>query len=440
MSSRADIAPLARFVSRSARALIPCVLALALLGGPMCSPRAAAASPGNAFLVLQPAPGSGDFDADAFLGDPPGFSARALEHPDGWAIAYTSEMPPAGWTRPFLMRGGGLAGDGNDLHPRYSLGIDELLATRHAAMVALLAAPDTAACAPGKPNPHPLYRDGWLFSHDGVIDIAAAATGIWDAAWGPDWDAFRVAHPRDYDGGGNSTRGNASEIYFLALLFEIARAPNIPAAFLQTLLHFSHLPEWEAMSLNAILQGVDATWVLRWTGSDAQRYRIFYTRTTTGEYCITDSLPPYGAGWQEIPNATLAYFPFSGEVELLPIDLASGLADPGACDPSGDRTPANDPAWDDPRDARDDALRGPQLALSPAVTTGGLALHCRIPVRSSGELEICDLQGRRLARLALSGGAHEIRWTAPRNVPSGMLWAHLRADETVVTARALLLR
>ncbi len=392
----------------------------------------AAATPGNAFVVLTPAPAGGSFDAATFLTDPSAFSARALEHPNGWSVAYTAQAPPPGWTRAFVLRGGDMAGDGSRLHPRYALAIKELLAGNRAGMVALLDAPDTAACAPGKPNPHPFQRDGWLFLHDGALDIEPLTTGIWNAPRGTEWDAFKIAHPRDYDGNGDSTRGNAGEIYFLALLYDISRQASVPLAVRHTLMHFAQLPGFEEHSFNAVLQGEDTTWVLRWAGSDASRYRIFYTRTLTGEYCITDSLPAVGPEWQELPDFTLARFPFGGEVELLPVTLGvAGIEDPDRDDPTHGEAWSDDPAHD---------ARVPDLHIAPAPAVGELCLRCRVPEGESGRLEIRDVQGRRLARITLPEGARQIAWQAPPQVRSGFLWVCLHAGGRSVTQRTLLIR
>jgi hypothetical protein len=418
----------ALLVAPAARAAYVALVALVALAYAL----PAAATPGNAFLVLSPAPAAGGFDAVAFLTDPSAFSARALEHANGWSIAYTAQSPPPGWTRPFLLRGGGMAGDGAGRHPRYALAIEEFLAGRRAGMVALLDAPDTAACAPGKPNPHPFQRDGWLFLHDGALDIESLTNGIWNAPRGSEWAAFKTAHPRDYDGSGDSTRGNASEVYFLALLYEISRQASVPLAVRHTLMHFAQLPGFEEHSFNAILQGEDATWALRWAGADASRYRIFYTRTLAGEYCITDSLPAAGPGWQELPDLTLARFPFGGEVELTPVSLApAGVDDPDGGDPVHDGTWTDDPRHD---------ARAPGLRVASAPAVGELRLRCRVPAGESGLLEIRDVQGRRLARISLSQGTREIAWEPPPQVRSGLLWISLQAGGRSAAQRTLLIR
>ena len=69
----------------------------------------ASASPGSTFLALSPAPDPGDFDVAAYCTDPGGFAGLATQYPDGWSAAYRSAGPPAGWDRPFIIRGGGPA-------------------------------------------------------------------------------------------------------------------------------------------------------------------------------------------------------------------------------------------------------------------------------------------------------------------------------------------
>jgi len=410
-----------RSVRRGTTALI---LAAGILLG-----AAASAAPGEAFLVLQPGPAAGDFAAEAFLADPAGFPGRALEHPDGWTVAYVAASPPPGWARPFEIRGGGRAVADGRLHPRYALALAEMLAARRQAIVALRRAPDPIACAPGKPDPQPFRRDGWLFLHDGVLDIVAVTRGLWDEPLGDGWDAFKADHPRDYHGHGYAIRGNASEIYFLALLFEISRAPDgVPGAFERTLTRLLGLPGGETLALNAVLQGRDSTWVLGWDGTGGG-YPIFHALTPEGEHCITDSLPGGGGDWQEIPDRSLAVFTPQAGVEILPLDLAARVP----------RAPGD--SWDPPEGDAPGATRSsPRILFRGAPAAGVLRLRCHLPHGGTGGLALFDAQGRSLDRLSLGGGGHEILWTPPSALRSGPIWARLTDGRETVTARLLLLR
>ncbi len=382
----------------------------------------ASASPGSTFLALSPAPDPGDFDVAAYCTDPGGFAGLATQYPDGWSAAYRSAGPPAGWDRPFIIRGGGPASSGEILHPRFSCAVTEMLPVRVSGVMSLLQAMDPDACYPGKPNPQPLYREGFLFVHDGVIDIEPITTDVWLGNQDPDWVTFKLLHPRDYNGNGEPTRGNASEIYFLALLYEIQATPDdVPAAFQRTIALMRTIPGYAGWQFNAVLQNADCTWVLRHAlPGDPDTYRIFYGLTTAGEYCVTDHLPATGTGWVEMPNLTLGVFP-AGEAPVF-ISMLDSSAEP-------ESRPAD-------RDAKI------ALSLMPlrSPARGRIELSYRTPPGASGSLQIWDLEGRSLANLTVRAGSGTVRWTPSPEQGSGLLMTRLSWEGAEQHRRILYLR
>jgi hypothetical protein len=303
-----------------------------------------------------------------------------------------------------------------------------MLADRAAGIVTMLAAPDSAACYPGKPNPHPFFREGWLFLHDGWLDIEAVTMGIWRLEGWPGWDAFKAAHPRDFDGNADSTRGNAGEIYFLALLHEIAGAAgDVPTAFRRTLLKMSALPGWDSWQLNAILQNAAGTWALRYALADSEHYPIYYGLTTAGEYCITDSLPTGASGWVEVPNYSLAVFPLGGAAEVIPIEF-SAVTDGSRDDPARRPTGGSEGVT---------AAVGLHALGSPAV--GTLRLRCQLPADTRGWLSLWDITGRELVRLPVEG-ERILAWKPPGDLASGLFFARLQAGGSCCWRRVLLVR
>ena len=400
------------------------IMLLALLAW-AAPPGAARNAVGLALVALQPAPSSGEFAVGPWLSDPGGWPARALDHPDGWSVAYTATAPPPGWVRPFVMRGGGAAAAGPALHPRFACALDEMLPRRAAALLCLRAAADPEACHPGQPNPMPLARDGWLFAHDGSIAIEPLTTLVWLSDADPDWTAFREEYPRDFNGNGDPERGNAGEIYFLALLHQLDRSPDdVPRAFRRTLARFSIMPDWEMWQYNAILQRPGATWVLRWVESNPQDHPLYYGLTDMGEYCISDAIPELAEAWIEIPNHTLACFTPEAAPEWITLELSDA--------------PAHDPAG--PPEAAPAAP--PSLMLRPdrSPCVGALELTYGLAPGQEGRLEVLDLQGRRLAAFTLTEPHGRVEWTLPQDAASGILFARLRAGDRSVTTRIPMVR
>jgi hypothetical protein len=385
-------------MSRGRFALAAAIL-LALTGA------TARAIPGPAYLALAPAPAAGSFVADDYLLAPGGWAAQATTHARGWSVAWSRGA------RTVVRRGGGAALDEGTFNPRYAAALAEMLPAREAAILALLDPPDPGASSPGKPNPQPFERDGTLFLHDGTIGITPITMQVWRAAWGPAWDAFRLAHPRDYDGNGDSTRGSASEIYGLLFLYELQRgAGDAGDAFERAVGHLTALEGSDAFQFNALALRDDGLWVVRYAMSDADRYPIFYGLTARGEHCVTDALPPTGV-WQSLPNFTLAHFPPEGPVTLRPLA-------PGAVD--GDPFPPG-------RAVRLRALRSPAI--------GAVRLECALPAGASGRLELWSVDGRRVATLPVAAGGGSLRWGPPAATGSGVYLARLRCGSQTACAR-----
>lgn len=397
--------------------LLPLAM-LSVMGTLVFAAGSAGASPGSAYLVLTPAPAAGAFDADAYCTDPGGFAARAGEHPDGWAVAYLQADPPPGWTRPLIIRGGGPGWQAGAMHPHLAYAIEEMLPAREQAILALRDAPDPAACYPGKPHPQPFQRSGYLFLHDGRMDIEAVTSEIWLRSGDPDWDAFKVAHPRDYNGNGDPSLGNAGEIYFLALLYEISLTPqDVTGAFVRTLNRLREVPGYDSWQVNAVLQSAEGTWVLRQAPAIPHAgYAAFYGLTTHAEYWVADHLPDGAEAWTEIPNFTLAFFPAAGQPELVST-LSSG-ADGGT------------------------RLSAAQLSLRavrcPAV--GRVSLAYRTPLGSVGRLDLHDLEGRLVASWKVGPGAGVAEWTPPARLGDRVLWARLRWNGLETHRRILFLK
>jgi hypothetical protein len=385
---------------------------------------AARATPGTAYVVLQPCAGAGQFDAASWIANPAAWPTQCAGHPDGWSVAYRALDPPPGWERPFVLRGGGPGAGPGGLNPRFACALAQMLPSRASAMVAFLDAPDSAACSPGKPNPFPLCRDGWLFLHDGYIGIESMTRSLWLGNLGPGWEAFKLDHPRDYDGNRVATRGSAGEIYFLALLQELGVQPeDVPRAFGLTLARMAGLAGAETWQANAILQRPGCTWALRYAWADEERYPIYYGLTVAGEYCITDSLPAGGGPWVEIPNQCLAILPATGEPSIVALEF-SGLGEPAR--PEIGVTPAG-------------AARQPRLSFARAPSCGSVRLSFEVPAGAGGKLELFDPQGRLLARVALPQGRGDWTWDPPPDA-RGVVFGLLTCSQGKACARTLMLR
>lgn len=418
---RGAVAVAAR-IRASRRALCLALLAAAVLLG-VGMPYTARAIPGNAWIALSPAPDAGELDVDVYVADPCGWPAAATEHNRGWAVAYRDRQPPAGWSRPFLLRGGGSASREGVLRPQFAAALDEMLSARETAILTLLDPPDSAACSPGKPNPHPFFRDGWLCVHDGYIGIEDITMQIWRADWGPAWDTFKTLHPRDFHAKGDSSRGNAGEIYFLTFLYELsADSQDVVGALERAVYRMWDLDRVGAYQLNLVLQAGDGTWAVRYALADEERYPIFHGFTTAGEHWIADEVPPGVAEWEEVPNFALAVFAPDAPVELHSL-IACDVSEPGHGDAYG---------WAKQGRVRIWAERSPCL--------GPLNLGYEIPRDVRGLLEVWDIEGRLLLRQSVPGGCGGVEWFPPGRCGAGLYLARIRFGAVEERVRILRLK
>ncbi len=404
----------------------PLLVALLLIMVALSQPSdAVGAPPGQAFLVLTPAPAAGDFDVEAYLNDPIGWPALAANNPDGWAVMYRSSWAPAGWSRPFVIRAGGLLQKDGEVHPRYSLALSEMLPDYTTVMLAQRAAPNPDACSPGQPNPMPLARDGWRFIHDGWVSVSEMNRDLWELDLDTGWDQFKRAYPRDFNGNFQSHRGNAGEIYFLTLLFELDRAAgDMLTAITRTLHRLSSLPQADSSQFNAIIQGESDTWAIRYAVSEAAQYRIHYTRTTSGGHCITDSLPAGSGSWQEVPNFHLARFADDSPVVVYPIEFSAVDDSPDTVDPK-------------PEAGRSAPLR---LVVNPSPALGKISLRFAVPEARGGFVELVDLEGRRLVGREIFASEGRVTLVPPSGTGSGLYWLRLVQGGRECRRRVVFLR
>jgi hypothetical protein len=401
--------------ARGAGALRSTALVIGLFGAAALP---VAGAPGNAFLALSPAPETGTFEVDAYLQDPGGWPALAQTHARGWAVAYGSAAPPAGWVRPFVWRGGGPACRDGALNPRFASALHDMLPVRESAILTLLDPPAPQACSPGKPNPHPFERDGWLFVHDGVIDIEAITRQVWRADWGPAWQAFKRDHPRDYDGNDDSTRGNAGEIYGLLFLYEWERGSGDAGDALERAIgHLLALEGAAAFQFNALAQSPDGLWAVRYALADPDLYPVYYGVTSYGEHCVVNALPEQGS-WQNLPNFTLAHFPPDGPVEVRA--LTPGAIDEGGAFPT-----------------RPGAAPRIRLSIERTPSLGVLRLIHELPPDALGTLELWTLEGRCVRAVPVEGGRRYAVWELPAGLGSGVYLARLRSAAQEARARVV---
>jgi len=236
---------------------------------------------------------------------------------------------------------------------------------------------------------------------------------VWRYDLGPGWEAFKRLHPRDYHGKGDSTKGNAGEIYFLSFLYYLDRTGNALEALESAVERMLSIPGADSFQLNAVAQCDSGMWAVRFANSEAQLYPVYYGLTCDGYHWVADHLPPEASDWHEMPEHSIVSFPLQGDptVHLL--------------EPSDSSNPGG-------------GTSVLMLRVQRVCPAAGIDVFCRLPV--AGCLEILDLQGRRRALARLGPGAHGLLMELPLDAGSGVFWIRLRSGENSVEQRFVSVR
>jgi predicted glutamine amidotransferase len=252
-------------------------------------------------------------------GDP--VNLRDLSHTnrDGWGIAFVHpDVDPHPLAGPVIRRGGSPAE-----HPsvaEYGAAVDELELLHPRVALAHVRKCTVSHC--GVPDPHPFWREGVLFAHNGrVSDSLMIALLTYDD---PD---YLLDHPPDYD----STYID-SELYLLYLLKYHARHPEQSRA--EALRHAVYdLAMLTPTRLNFVLVAGDTLFVLRCAPDDDLDPVRIYPGLSASPYWVAASQPLGStAGWVTMPPRTLAMLVPGQTPRLLAItaDPVSEAADPSA--------------------------------------------------------------------------------------------------------------
>lgn len=338
---------------------------------------------------------------------------RDLSHTnrDGWGIAFAhSDVDPHPLSGPVIRRGGSAAEYPSV--PDYGAAVDELELLQPRAAIAHVRKCTASHC--GVPDPHPFWRDGVLFAHNGrMSDSLMVALLTYDDP------NYLLDHPPDYD----STYID-SELYLLYLLKYRAQHPEQSRA--EALRHSVYdLSMLTSTRLNFVLMAGDTLFALRCAPDDDLDPVRLYPGLSASPYWVAASQPLGNAsGWVTMPPRTLAMLIPGQTPRLMAItaDPVSEAADPSSVASIGRASP--------------NPSAGPVMIPVAAGDAGRIA-----------SLDVIDASGRLVwsgQPVLLTAGATQLSWEGRdldgRLVPAGSYWCRTQVGSSRREQRIVIVR
>lgn len=249
------------------------------------------------------------------------FRAFGATNVNGWAIGYYfNEVTPSPLVWPIIRRGGPQA----NLDPDYVRALNEVI--QQGTKTALAHVRQASSGAVGIPNPHPFTEPGWMFCHNGTIDIATLTQLI--------GTEYLNQHRPDY-----TSPYIDSELFFIYLMKTIREWPydigissvlakespndgvlaNIPndtpyinyeAAIGRAVSNLD-----EALNrigypsrLTFLLTNGKKLWGCRYADTSQDYYSLYYSMSVPGNNWTVASEPVSGGQWTPIPMYNVVTF------------------------------------------------------------------------------------------------------------------------------------
>jgi len=231
------------------------------------------------------------------------FARLGDANPDGWGLAWFTPLlldPGPGY--PLIARG----------RPKASSVYDARFAESVARMIELeadLAIAHVRRASTGTvqvPDPHPLFRDGIVFAHNGTIDTTALVTLLEEGE--PD---YLTKNPPDY-----IDRYLDSELYFLYILRLREEGVETGAGPLSHALgdaiaeaaRRAHQMSAIQTAANCLAVLGDTLFAMRFDPNDRRTYKLRYRACSSGWEVASEPVGTDTTGWEEFPPKSLGIF------------------------------------------------------------------------------------------------------------------------------------
>jgi len=250
---------------------------------------------------------------DNLVGSDRSLKTLGDNNPNGWALTYFSQdLIDAGYSDPIIVRGGPKASNEYDMRLNESVNLMKDL--HPTAVIAHIR--QASSGHDDVPDPHPFFRDGFLFCHNGSVDREKMVTLI--TADDPD---YLLTHPVDYE-----DPYIDSELYFTLVrkYHESGVAgPRMRDAIVEAVLQML----WGEMISNAtncLATDGDTLYAVRFDHNESNTFKVKYKSVDDGWIVASQETDTYTSDWETVPPKSLGIFTPGNPPEFINIFPPSG--------------------------------------------------------------------------------------------------------------------
>ncbi len=239
--------------------------------------------------------------------------ALGESNPHGWGVAYYSDPLLVDLDRPQLLRGGPKAN--HDFDDGFRDAVAEMLALdAHSAVVHVRKATSGHT---GVPDPHPFWRGGLTFAHNGGLDIDALVSVLEQGD--PDYlDRYPPHYQNPY---------LDSELLLLSVLKFREQRENrhdgVVRRALSDAVCEAALQAYDAgainTAVNCLVTAGDTLIALRFDVNDVSRYRVRYLETAGAWIVASQPVGTDTTGWDVLPPKSMGIFTATAPPEIITI-------------------------------------------------------------------------------------------------------------------------
>jgi predicted glutamine amidotransferase len=263
--------------------------------------------------MIGPAPGDSIL-VDQLLDGTYSLLALGESNPDGWGVAYYSPalLPPE-LERPQLLRGGLKAN--HEYHDGFTEAVTEMLALE--AYCGLAHLRRATAGPTGIPNPHPLWREGVVFAHNGTVSSSSLVSLLED-----DDPDYLETHPPHYTDPYLDT-----ELFLLYVLkFReqgVQQGNGTRSHALPDAIGEATFRAYEAGAIqtaaNCVALTGDTLIMVRFDIDDQSRYKARYLETPGAWIVASEPVGTDTTGWKVLPPKSMGIFTATDAPEIVTI-------------------------------------------------------------------------------------------------------------------------
>ncbi len=234
-------------------------------------------------------------------------------NPNGWGLTYfAQDLIDAGYTDPIILRGGPKAS--NEFDPRLGKSVLTMNGLTPNVIVAHIR--NASSGHDDVPDPHPFYRDGILFCHNGSVNRTKLIAAI-----NADDPEYLNEHPVDYE-----DPNIDSELYFTfvrKIHKEGQAGPRLADAIAEAIFQM-YTGDMISNAANCLASDGDTLYAVRFDHNESSTFAVKYKNSSDGWLVASQETDSENALWKTMPPKSLGIFTPGNEPEFISIFPPNG--------------------------------------------------------------------------------------------------------------------